>query len=63
MSRAEDVAVCIVTHDSAGPLADCLRAVSRLDPPPAEVAVVDCASTDDSIAVARRAGSGLPGLV
>lgn len=62
MNRSADVAVCIVTHDSAGPLADCLRAVARLDPAPAEVAVVDCASRDDSVAIARREGAALAGL-
>jgi len=48
------VAVAIVTHDSAADLADCLAAVARLDPPPAEIAIVDCASRDASVEIARR---------
>lgn len=48
------VAVCIVSHDSAADLPDCLTAVARLDFRPLEVVVVDCASSDDSVALARR---------
>jgi len=48
------VAIAIVTHDSAADLPSCLAAVGRLDPAPAELAIVDCASTDDSVGLARR---------
>jgi GT2 family glycosyltransferase len=46
-------AVAIVTHDSAPDLPACLAAVGRLEPPPAELVIVDCASGDGSVAVAR----------
>jgi GT2 family glycosyltransferase len=48
------VDVCIVTFDSAGDLAGCLEAVEALAHRPLQVAIVDCASTDDSLAIARR---------
>jgi GT2 family glycosyltransferase len=47
------VAVAVVTHDSAADLPGCLAAIGRLDPPPAELRVVDCASRDASVAIAR----------
>lgn len=43
------VAVCIVTFNSAADLPGCLESVTSLP-----VTVVDCASTDDTVAVARR---------
>jgi GT2 family glycosyltransferase len=43
------VAVCIVTFNSAADLPGCLESLSSL-----EVIVVDCASTDGSVEVARR---------
>lgn len=49
------VAVAIVTHDSAADLPECLAALARLDPAPAELAIADCASRDASVAIARRA--------
>ena len=52
--RSPRVAVCIVTHNSAPDLPGCLEAVARLDHRPLEVVVVDCASTDGSLEVARR---------
>jgi GT2 family glycosyltransferase len=51
------VALAIVAHEAAGDLPDCLAAVAALDPAPAEVAVVDCASRDGSAEVARRAAA------
>jgi GT2 family glycosyltransferase len=48
------VAVCIVTHDSEGDLRGCLEAVAALRYRPLELVVVDCASQDDSVALAER---------
>jgi GT2 family glycosyltransferase len=62
MTGDAGVAVCIVTHDSAADLEACLSTVAALRPRPAEVAIVDCASSDDSVATARRAGANLAGL-
>ena len=47
------VAIAIVAHDSAGDLPDCLASVAALDPAPAEIVVVDCASTDGGAELAR----------
>lgn len=52
--RTAPVAVAIVTHDSAADLPECLAAVARLDPAPAELAIADCASHDASVEIARR---------
>lgn len=49
MERLLEVAVCIVTHNSAADLPGCLESVASLP-----VTVVDCASTDGSAKVARR---------
>jgi GT2 family glycosyltransferase len=58
------VAVLIVTHDDAADLPACLAAVAALAPAAAELVVVDSASGDDSVAVARRCWpAGLPGEV
>ncbi|MEM9555094.1 MAG: glycosyltransferase family 2 protein [Acidobacteriota bacterium] len=54
----ESVAVCIVTWNSADDLPSCLDAVAALDYPVLSVVVVDCASDDDSVAVARHHGRG-----
>ncbi|HZI63809.1 MAG TPA: glycosyltransferase, partial [Thermoanaerobaculia bacterium] len=48
------VAVLVVTRDAADDLPGCLAAVAALDPAPAELLVVDCASADASVEVARR---------
>jgi GT2 family glycosyltransferase len=57
----ETVAVCIVTHDSAADLPGCLAAVGALRHRPLELVVVDCASDDASLAVARaHAPAGIP---
>jgi GT2 family glycosyltransferase len=50
-----EVAVCVVTHDSAPDLPGCLAAVAALDHRPLAVVVVDCASRDGSLEAARRA--------
>ena len=55
-----DVAVVVVTYDSAADLPTCLEHVMRLEPPVREVVVVDSASTDDSVAVARSFRDRLP---
>ena len=47
------VAVCIVTFDSGPDLPACLRAVVAQSLAPSEIVVVDCASTDNSVAIAR----------
>jgi GT2 family glycosyltransferase len=55
------VAVCIVTHNSAPDLADCMAAIAALRPRPIEVALVDSGSADGSLEAARRAAPpGLP---
>ena len=48
------VAVCIVTYDSAADLPACLDAVRAQDHRPLELVIVDCASSDDSVGVARE---------
>ena len=53
--RPEDgVAVCIVTWNSAAEIPGCLASVGALLHRPLEVVVVDCASEDESLEVARR---------
>jgi len=46
----------VVTHHSSKSLDACLRAVSKLAPPPAEVLIVDNASKDDSREITRDLG-------
>lgn len=53
MSRLP-VAILVVTHNSAADLPGGLAAVGALAPAPSELLVVDCASTDASVAEARR---------
>jgi GT2 family glycosyltransferase len=48
-----EYAVIVVTHDHAGTLPACLDAVAALDPPPAEIVVVDNASSDGSAELSR----------
>ncbi|MDX1630613.1 MAG: glycosyltransferase [Thermoanaerobaculia bacterium] len=58
----ERVSVLMVTHQSAGTLGRALEAVGALDHGNLELVVVDCGSTDDSVATARRAWpSGMEG--
>lgn len=54
MSGTPAVSVALVTHDSAADLPACLAAVGRLEHRPLELVVVDCASRDASVEVARR---------
>jgi N-acetylglucosaminyl-diphospho-decaprenol L-rhamnosyltransferase len=57
----DSIAVCIVTHNSAADLPGCLGAVGELRHRPLELIVVDCASGDGSLAVARaQAPAGIP---
>jgi GT2 family glycosyltransferase len=58
------VAVLVVTHDDAADLPACFAAVAALSPPASELVVVDCASGDASVDVARRSWpAGLAGVV
>jgi len=58
------VAVCIVTYNSAADLPGCLASIASLTYGRLEVVVVDCASTDGSLAVARtHLPRKLPGQV
>ena len=55
------VALLVVTHNSEGDLPEGLAAAGRLSPPPSELVVVDCASSDASVEVARRSSpTGFP---
>jgi GT2 family glycosyltransferase len=55
------VAVCIVAYNSAAELPGCLESLGRLEHRPLEIIVVDCASQDGSLDVARRhAPPGIP---
>lgn len=64
MSASPRVSVAIVTHDSAADLPACLAAIGALDHRPLELVVVDCASRDESVAVARQHAPGdLPTIV
>lgn len=54
MSDPSAVAVCIVTHNSGADIAECLEAVAASTHRPLTVKVVDCASRDDSLAIAER---------
>ena len=51
---AAPVAVRVVTHHDAHDLPACLAAVAALAPAASELVIVDCASADDSVGVARR---------
>lgn len=46
-------AVCIVTHNDAADLASCLDSIAGFAHAPAEIVVVDCASSDGGADVAR----------
>ncbi|GAA4750613.1 glycosyltransferase family A protein [Amnibacterium soli] len=56
-ARALTVSVVIPVRNDAEPLARCFRALAAQTVPPDEVVVVDNGSTDDSAAVAGRAGA------
>ena len=61
MTSGDAVAVCIVTYNSAVDLPACLAAVAAQDHRPLELVIVDCASSDDSLRVAREAETpGVP---
>ncbi len=56
----ESYAVVVVSYNHAAILPACLRAISRLQPPPTAVVVVDNASTDASADLAAANPDGLP---
>jgi GT2 family glycosyltransferase len=49
----QTVAVCIVTHNSAADLPGCLESLAALEHRLLEIVIVDCASQDSSVEVAR----------
>jgi GT2 family glycosyltransferase len=51
--RYDPVTVSITNYNGAGYLPWCLEAVKNLTPPPAEIIVVDSASTDHSVALLK----------
>ncbi len=53
-----EATVCIVTHNSADDLPSCFAALAAQDVRGLEVVVVDCASSDASVAAAREAPLG-----
>ncbi len=52
------ISVCIVTHNSAKDLRPCLEALDRQEGIEAEVVIVDCASSDRTLKVARQPPPG-----
>lgn len=54
----ERVTICTVTFNAAADLPDYFAAVLALSHRPLEVVIADCASTDDSVAIAREFGGG-----
>jgi GT2 family glycosyltransferase len=55
------VAVCIVTHNSADDLPGCLQSIADQSHHALEILVVDCASSDGSAEISRRlAPAGIP---
>lgn len=57
---APRIAVIVVTHEAAADLPGCFEALLRSELPPSEVVVVDSASRDDSVEVARSWADRLP---
>lgn len=51
------VSVCVVSHNSARDLPGCLASIDRLVYQPLEILLVDCASEDPSIDIARKSMS------
>lgn len=59
-----EVAIAIVTHNDAADLPSCFAALANLDHRPLELVVVDCASGDESVRIARaQAPSDIPSRV
>lgn len=57
----DSVAICMVTHNSADDLSACMASLSALTYQPLELIVVDCASSDQSVAeVQKHRPEGLP---
>ncbi len=54
MTSSDPIDVCVVTWNSAADLDGCLEAVEALDHRPLKLWIVDCASGDESVAIARR---------
>lgn len=54
MSLSDRVAVCIVTWNSAAEIRGCLASIGALLHRPLELVIVDCASEDDSLEIARK---------
>ena len=58
---APQVAICIVTHNSAPDIPGCLEAIERLAYRPLEIILVDCDSRDGGLEIARgRAPREIP---
>jgi GT2 family glycosyltransferase len=61
LSGEAPVAVCIVTHNDASDLPDCMKSLAAQLYRPLEIVVVDCASRDGSLEVAEdHAPAGIP---
>jgi GT2 family glycosyltransferase len=60
MNKAQRVAVCIVTYNSATDLETCLTALAATSYQPLELVVVDCGSADDSLRQAEALCAGMP---
>ena len=60
----DSVAILMVIHNDAADLPACLKAVATLEPPPQELWIADCDSSDDGSNVAERCWpNGLNGSV
>jgi len=59
VSERSSYAVIVVTHDHAQTLGACLAAVEGLRPAPAQVVVIDNASTDGSAELAEKRAAGM----
>src|SRR5689334_13088742 len=52
------VSICTVTYNAAADLPEYFEALFALTHRPLEVVIADCASSDDSVAIAREFGGG-----
>ena len=52
------VSICTVTYNAAGDLREYFAALFALTHRPLDVVIADCASSDDSVAIAREFGGG-----